>query len=363
MIDNFDVIVVTADEPYSGMSHTQILYTNFFSKQKTVLYVEPPLKWRPWNILRLFKRPVQQHSNLFLHTYVNALPSKLKIGKALNEHLNDAVTARFLKKRKAKKTLIWHFDSYRSVLNSTAMQAQSQLQHIYHVIDPFYNNPVDAALRVLSNPVVITSPRNNRFYENVSSKIINVPQCIDLDAERKHLKKNLTAPLNNYIVLLGTISDDTDFELLIQIAASEIPLLLIGKKVDFKKKQVLFDQLIACGSVRYLGFLPPKDFYPLLQKASAGIIAYDLTIRSRSFSPLKAINYLIANLPVISNCDTELPTLQSKGIYETALASEYLSHCKKALTANLKVDTKFIESYLEGVSLQAAVSNILQKIE
>lgn len=360
MIQNIDVIVVTADEPYSGMSHTQILYTNFLSKQKKVLYIEPPRKWRPWSILKVFSPPKQIHFQLFVHTYINALPSKLKLGKALNERLNDVIIASLLKKLKAKNTLIWHFDSYRSVLNGPAMQTKTHLQHIYHVIDPFYNNPVDANLRRLSTPIVITSPRNNRFYEDVSSKIINVPQCIDLATETKYLEGpilKVDLP-DNFLVLLGTISDHTDFGVLLQIAAAQLPLVIIGKKVVFKEKQNLFDKLLGYPNIRYLGFLPPKEFYPILKKASAGLIAYDLSIRSRSFSPLKAINYLIAGLPIISNCSTEIGELKGLAIYETTEKKDYLKYCNQALQV-LPIDLPKVTAYINSISLESAVSRIL----
>ena len=360
MITKYDLIVVTADEPYSGMSHTQILYTNFLSKQKTVLYLEPPHKWRPWNLLKTLASPKQISVQLFVHTYINVLPSKLKLGKAFNERINELIISRFLKKIRAQNTLIWHFDSYRSVLNGEAIKKQTHLQHLYHVIDPYYNNPVDAVLRQISNPIVITSPRNSRFYDNVSDKIINVPQCIDLATEKRYLEgPSFTKELpDKFLVLLGTISDDTNFDLLLNIAEAQLPLVIIGKKVPFKKKQNLFDALLSHQNIRYFGFLPPQEFYPILKKATAGLIAYDLSIRSRSFSPLKAINYLIAGLPIISNCNTELSELQGLAVYETAEQKVYLQYCKQALPG-LAIDLPKVDDYLNNISLEAAVSRIL----
>lgn len=362
MIPTFDLIIVTADEPYRGMSHTQILYADFFAKQQTVLYVEPPKKWRPWHFLRLFGMPAQQHNHLFVHTYVNALPSTLKIGQTINEHLNEVIVKRFLKQQRATTTLIWHFDSYRSVLNGSALRTQSRLQHIYHVIDPFYNNPVDAQLREISKVVVVTSPRNISFYENVKDKVLHIPQCVDLVKEKSHLSGGLK--LDNlpekFLVLLGTLSDDIDFNLLKQIAQTNINLLIIGKTLALKRKQKDYEDLKAYSCVHFTGMLAPADFYPLLKRASAGIIAYDLTIRNGCFSPLKVINYLIAGIPVISNCETEILELQTKGIYETFAAQDYLTNCREAIVSKLNFESPLVDSFLEGINLPVAVDSILQ---
>lgn len=363
MIGKFEAIIITADEPYQGMSHTQVLYANYLSQFVPVLYIQAPKQWRPWNILSAFSNPVKQTETLSVLSYTNALPASLKGALRINESINAQQVKKWLRQGAYKNVLIWHFDSYRSVLHAKSITKNFSVNHVYHVIDPYYKNPVDPILRELAKVVVVTSPRNNTFYENVTNKLINIPQCIDVAKEQSYLVAAPEQVVNekDYLVLLGTISDDSAIHLLHKLAEAGHKLVIIGKLIPMKSKKKDFDQLLQKSNVEYLGFLPPQKFYPILQGAKAGIIAYDLSVRYRNFSPLKAINYLIAGLPVISNCDTELPALKNKAVFEVSGDEDFLRICSSSdAITNFQTDT--VDRYLQEISLENAVKQIVKML-
>jgi hypothetical protein len=168
-------------------------------------------------------------------------------------------------------------------------------------------------------------------------------------------------PEQGYFMLLGTLSDDLDFQLLQKIA-DLAPILIGGKVVSMPKKEKQYKELLQHNNIHYLGLLKPEIFYPLLKRAIAGIISYDISIRNRPFSPLKAVNYLLAGIPVISNCRTELENLQDCAVYERPQALDFLAACDQSLKGELLIDKSKLAAYAESISMEKAIAQIFTEL-
>lgn len=286
MKPEFDLIIVTADEPYNGLSHTQILFANYLSKSTDLIFIEAPEPWQP---IKLFKRLKLKHLSTQQPTvipYLNFLPAVLPLGRKINEYLLNRFIAKTLRRFKKKNVLIWHFDAYRSELRTDSFPAQVSITHLYHVIDPFYINPIDEVLSESAAQILVTSPHIAEHYKAHAHKLKLLPQCVDLvDCEQLlRLPLSISVPNPTFFVLLGTISDDIDFELL-QKVADMVPLVIAGKVVKMRRKQGQYQDLLQHSNTHYAGLLKPEEFYPLLEAATAGIICYDINIRNLPFSP------------------------------------------------------------------------------
>src|SRR4051812_46122305 len=154
MNDRPDTIIITSDEPYSKMWHTQMIYCSYLSAQCNVIFIDPPAAWSIKNLFRGKKE--QSGKNLTIYPYRNLLPSALPFGQKVNERINSNAIFRLLKTKDSKSVLIWHFDSYRSLLLKIKYTG-IEIRRIYHVIDPFYNNPLNKQLCELADLVVLTS--------------------------------------------------------------------------------------------------------------------------------------------------------------------------------------------------------------
>lgn len=361
-----NVIIITSDEPYSNMWHTQLIYTEFLSKTNRVYFINPPTKWY---LKKLFFNSLnikKENDNLFVINYINKLPSSFSLFQKWNELYNEKKIAQILKKNNYKNILVWHFDSFRNAFSNSFFDSQISLKRIYHVIDPFYNNPLDKYLCQKANKIVVTSPRNNLFYEKYSNKIINIPQCLDIELQKelinaKQIKQSKFK--DHYFVLLGTISDDIDFDWILEcLKIKEFKLVIIGKVIQLKIYVDKWNFILNHLQVDYLGLCSPAEFYPLLKNASAGLIIYNEEKRIGVRSPLKALNYLISQIPVITNVDCEIPQLINKGICFSDNLNNFNHYVNLVLTKKIKTNTIEADNYLNTISISNAVANIASNI-
>lgn len=361
MKGSWDVIVVTADETFSGMRHTQVLFASYLSGLQPVIYVQPPAAWHPFKIFGRFAGPA--HGRVQVCNYINVLPASIPFFHRLNEKINSQRLRRLLRSQSAKNILVWHFDSWRGVFNDRQLKRTGHITHLYHVIDPFFRNPMNDILCSISNKIIITSPRNNQYYAKWKEKILNVPQVIDLAAEKafNRFPSKHKVPAQPFLFLLGTVSDDLDLDL-VSTLCSNTPVAIAGQIKGLASKKERWDSLLTSGKLWYYGLLKPEEFYPLLTLATAGLICYDTGIRSGNFSPLKAINYLVAGIPVVSNCDTEIAELEGKMIFTRKNRVDFETVCRQLLAGHLPTEPQAAENFLAQHSMSAATGKILSAI-
>jgi hypothetical protein len=361
-----DTIIITSDEPYSAIWHTQLIYAAFLGKSCNVIYVNPPSKWNPFNLLRLSTAVIKpKGENFLVFSYRNVLPALSKKLLAINESLNTFLMARHLKKKNSRNVVVWHFDSYRGLFNSESFRKQFTVKHLYHVIDPYYNNPLNDQLAEVAELIVLTSPANNVYYKRHKHKLLNVPQSVDPELSGRQLMPEPTAfvPSSPFIVLLGTISDDLEFDWLLDLVADPaVYLLIIGSVKSLSRHAKDLEGVLKHKNVKNLGPLPPAKFYPILKRAKAGIVLYNRERREYHFSPLKAVNYLVAGIPVISNCNCEIPALLDQCIYEVSQYDSFRERVYKSLENDLPFDVEKAADYLDDISINKAVEKILEKL-
>ncbi len=360
------IIVVTSDEPYSKMWHTQLIYTEYLSKNNIVYFVNPPKKWSIKNIFQNSFQKKEINNKLFILNYINRFPASINFLNNINERYNEKKLSIEFKKHNYNKILIWHFDSFRCAFKNNFFNTSIIIKRIYHVIDPFYKNPIDRLLCQAANLIIITSPRNNEYYAEFSEKLINIPQCLNLDLQKNLLEGTVRVKLKfdtNYFVLLGTLSDDIDFDWILDLLKNkDFKLVIIGKIVNLIQNKDKSELVFNHPQVEYLGLLSPQEFYPILKKAKAGIIVYNEERRSKVCSPLKALNYIVSGLPVITNIDCEIPELLNNPIYMVNNIDNFNYFVSLALNKSLIFDMDTVNNYLKNVSVSLAVEKIASKV-
>ncbi|MDX2172635.1 MAG: hypothetical protein SFY56_05900 [Bacteroidota bacterium] len=361
-----DAIIVTSDEPHSKMWHTQLIYTEFLAKDNAVFFVNPPKKWTIKNLFNDGLNKKVENRNLTLLNYNNKLPTLFKWFNKLNENYNEKKISKELKKINAKKIIIWHFDSFRGAFKNNFFNTVLSIKRLYHIIDPFYNNPINSYLCNVADVIVITSPRINNFYTAYLSKVINIPQCLDIELQYKFVNAENSVKLktnSNYFVLLGTISDDIDFDWLLELLKiTNFKLVIIGKKINIINNAIKAELVFSQTNVEYLGVLSPQQFYPVLKNAKAGLIIYNEERRAKICSPLKALNYLISGLPVITNIDCEIEELDNNGIHYCNGITELKMIIIAALENKLVFKEWIVNKYIDQNSLTLSVQKIINTL-
>ena len=366
MSAQFDTIIITSDEPFSDTWHTQLIYAQYLSSHFNVLFVNPPKKWKFSNLFNFNQNEKIISDGLVCVDYKNVFPVIAPLFSNFNEWLNCSLIKKKLKQKKVQSILIWHFDSFRSCFNSNDFIKEFKIKRIYHVIDPFMKNPQNELLSVLANKIVITSPRNNNYYVSYADKVVNIPQVINTELCRRLVKGSVPVDIkfkDNFSVLLGTISDDLDFKWIEQFASEPtINLIIIGKAIKLKKNKEAFEVLISKPNISYLGEMPPEKFYPIIAKAKSGLVIYNLQKQGQVSSPLKAINYLIANIPTITNVDCEIETLNQECIYTTNDIEKFQTYISRANENKLPFNATLANTYLNSISIEKAVNTLLSSI-
>src|SRR6185436_10762458 len=150
------IIIVTSDEAWSEVWHTQLHYAWNLSLRYMVYYVGPPEKWKLSNLF-FWKVPVtRQHDNLFIMSYHNVLPAKMLNG--FFGKFNDLVNS-FILKRKIPENktniIFWRFTYFRFIIHPLL----HPFRKVYHVVDQYRGKKNDARLAEKSDLVISTSPK------------------------------------------------------------------------------------------------------------------------------------------------------------------------------------------------------------
>jgi hypothetical protein len=362
-------IIVTSDEPWGVVWHTQLHYAWQLSLRFKVIFVNPPQSWRFKNLFFRSQPDFSVSGKLTVVPYQNVLPSFLGIAAMF---INDWITQIRIRKAMNRWKGIsvshaWHFDRYRGFF---LFRNDRSVKHVYHIVDPYLAEKNDSLFAKSADLIVLTSPKHFNHYLAINPNTIRMPQGVDLDFYIKQKKQQPTDTAAGYedsILLLGTLTNDVDFDFL-SIVADKYPgkLLIIGPdKINVPESRVKFENLLSIPSVRWLGPMQPEDFLPFLLSCRVGVIVYRKTGTDSNNlrSPLKVINYLASGKCVISNIDCEIPALENEAIYKADSQLMYLQLLDTAMNGNLKFNHQLVAQYLNDVSYDHLVGSIFKSMD
>lgn len=365
--DQRPVVVVTSDEPWSDVWHTQIHYAAQLSKNFNVVFIGPPKKWKVINCLSFRINSNYVSKNLLVCSYFNWMPAFLGI---LSVWINDLVNYHLLKRfiGISKVVAVWHFDRYRGVF---FLKGDKSTKHIYHVIDPVANLNFDNYLARNADMVISVSQRFMEHYLKLNSNVVFEGQGWDPESVKSSkLPSPNTILYDGSILLLGSFLDDVDYELLIQLRQDVPgpPMVLIGPdKTGLSGRKELFNRLLGLPNVFWLGPLPPEKHIPYIASSGVCLIAYELTgkvfNRKRVFgTPLKVLAYLGCHKNVVSNIDCEIPVLVGRGIYYENTSDGFIRMVKKCLEGDVLMDHNLIDRYLDSMDYAKIIDRALQRL-
>jgi glycosyltransferase involved in cell wall biosynthesis len=362
------LIIITSDEPWSNVWHTQLHYANQLSRYFHVIYMDPPQPWKIKNLFGIKAEKKTINSRLLVIPYHNLLPTILgSVAKRINDVYNEARIIKYSGKKSGRpaKKLIWHFDPFRAYY---FFRKDKKIIHVYHVVDPFQNHDLDSKLARLAKLVVVTSPKYFQHYKELNSNSILIKQGVDIQLYNKDQKvsSQFAKDYKNCIVLLGTLSNQIDFKILHEILnQSTVKIIIIGPDlITDNNIRSAFSSLCTHARCEWMGAMSPEEYIPYLKLASVGLIVYnnESSAPNNLRSPLKVISYLAAGIPVITNIDSEIPELMNKGIYFAAEHDKFLNLVQKAIRRELEYDAAEVEKYLESIDYNKLLETIFSKM-
>jgi hypothetical protein len=216
-----------------------------------------------------------------------------------------------------------------------------------------------------SNLIVCTSDKYIEYYKNKGhANILKVSHGVSEDEYEIDINKSslIKKKFGDFIIIIGSIASDVNIKLLERIANEQINVIVIGPEAI---KSSEWDMIKGHHNLHYLGEMHSKELKNYISAAKAGLIIYNFISKQKgqvSRSPLKALNYLAQEKPVITSIDSEIPSLKNKGIYWAKNENEYLNFVKEAVNSELNIDSDKTRKYLNQHEYSKLISTITNKL-
>ena len=229
------------------------------------------------------------------------------------------------------------------------------------MVDPYIHFWQNKVQTKNSNIVICTSPKYVDYYKNLNiNKVITIPHGISEEEQKIDVNK-VNQILNDYgkfAILIGSIDNDINLDLLKKIALKNIKIIIIGSEF---KNNFEWEKLKQTNNIFYLGIMHAKELKNYISAAKVCLIAYNFSPKKNqiSRSPLKALNYLAQKKPIVSSIDTEIDILENEGIYKASNENEFFNFVNDGINNQLEINQQKIDDYLKKHKYELLINNIL----
>ena len=360
---NLKTILIVSNEPWGKIWFSKQHYAYELRKLgHTVYFINPTSKWKFKNLFSFSINLKNNEEGIIEINYKNNFPQI--IFRRFFTRLNDFVTLQKINQKVSLKNpdlIWWKFEPYRFL--STFHFTKNK--KIYHVVDPYHFLWQDKQQVKDADLIVCTNPKYYEYYkENYSTKeIILVPHGISEDELIPDYQqtKLIQEKYGNFSILVGTISKDLNLNLLQDIENEKIKTLILGLEVEKSDK---WNNIKSSTSIIFLGEIHAKEIKNYIAAASVCIIAYNYrnNLDKYTRTPLKVINYLAQNKPIVSSLVTSLYNLENKAIYYSNDSGEFIRLVKEGMANRLYVDKDLVNKYLNELRYPFLINKILNII-
>lgn len=357
-------IFILSNEPWGDVWYTKQHYAYELAKLNYAVYfLNPVTKWSPRNIFSTRMDVSEVQPNLFSVTYKNNLPVRFFSKFFLN--INDLINHRKISKISQQGlSVFWQFDPFRFAYHGN----HSKFKFIYHVDDPFMNIPTDANIAKRANLIISTSPKYIKHYQKLNDHVLFIPHGIskeELETE-PNIVKLISQKHGTFILLVGTINEDVDLDLLWSLKELKEKILILGRE-NLQNPQTIqkWNNLIQDKYVEFIGPVHAKQLKNYIAASTLCLNPYKFTLKKAigTGSPMKILNYLAQHKPIITSIDSEIEALEGSVIYRANNQQEFISLVKLGLTQKLSVNHQMIDEYLHKNMYPYFIEKIFSQLE
>ena len=227
----------------------------------------------------------------------------------------------------------------------------------------------DTLLSKKTDLIVCTSPKYVPYYErrfprnnimHVAHGISGKEQMVDYEVALEISEK-----FGEYILLIGTINDDLDFDLLGRILKSFKVVMAGSVHLKEAQNRAKWEQVRIEENLHFLGIVHAKKLNNYVSSAKLCVLLYKFSLKKTlgTGSPLKILNYLAQYKPIISSIDPEIPALVGMGIYWAKNESEFLRYCQEGMSDNLEVNKYLVKDYLDKHQYPDLIKSVLRMLD
>lgn len=340
-------------------------YAAQLARDHDVHFVSMPPPWRPGDLFRWGARTTRVIEGVRVVELRNTLPRKL-----------GAFVARWngrklMRLDRSGRPLCWCFHPL-AVDECEAMH-RAGARLIYHAVDAYQVFPEDVPMSRMADLVVAINPWFMEHYAQYNAHRILIPhgsrrqdRIADPAAAQRWRDR-----LGRYALFAATLSDDTNYALLIA-AAERFPDLrfaVAGSRFTLRpENELLRARWLAMPNVEHLGVLHPDALKDLVAGAEVGLLAYAFEPR-RSIpitgvrTPLKVLTYLAQHRPLVSTNNSYIPDLDDRGSFKAEDPEHFFQLMREVLEGRLKVDVPAVDRYLDSVGYDRLAGLILDALD
>lgn len=359
MLNKKKVVFIYCEEKFGleGNTHQHII--NEASKLYEVVFVGPVKRS---NILDLFKKVNLQrlNDNIYGLRYTAFVPFFLSyiIPKKVILYINDNIN--YYKWRKLIKNKKIDFSIFFDPTKGLFIPSKKK---IYYVLDPYFQRPYDKLFSKLSNKIIVVNSDMGRRYFPYKEKVSLVPHGVpDTNISYDEVEQ-IKLKYGDYVLLLGTISELIDFDLLIDLVKSnqKTLFLVVGKNVTNSKQNLdLWNRLLQFNNFKYIGLVKYDLIDNYISASKLCLIVYK-NEKLKYRNPIKITNYLANNKLIINSFKlNDLNILEGKVLYTAKNSVDFKYLFQKGINGGLTIDKKFIEGYIEQYSYKKILFEITE---
>lgn len=145
----------------------------------------------------------------------------------------------------------------------------------------------------------------------------------------------------------GVIDERLDTVLIARLADAhpEWQIIMVGPVVKIEKEELPQRQ-----NIHYLGQQPYSELPRFLAGWDACLLPFALNESTRFISPTKTLEYMVAELPIISTNIADVVELYGKAVSIATTAEQFISACERALRETLQEKSQRIQNMRDLVS-------------
>lgn len=255
-------IVIVSNEPWGDTWYSKHNYAWELSKKNKVLFINPPNKFKLFNIFKKNIEVKNIHQNLTSITYKNVLPVKHNSLRIINEKYIFKQLKKYCLKKNLTNIIFWTFDPIRLSETNTI----NPYKTILHAVDDYlFTYPSEKILATKADIIFCVSDKIAEKYKTYNSNVHVIPHAISND---ELLPYNQNKIKKNHALFIGTIDKRIDLEYTEEIIKKfqNVTFNFAGK---ISPEQTNKFNLIKSryNNVNYLGVIPFKEIKYIIEES------------------------------------------------------------------------------------------------
>lgn len=289
-------ILIISNEPWGNTWYSKHNYAWELSKKNKVIFVNPPERFKLFNIAQTNIHHKSITQNLSVLTYKNVFPVRFEILRLINEKFIFKKLNKHLKKHTIQQPIFWSFDPIRL----TIPEVLNPKKIILHAVDEYlFTYPAEKIISKKADIIIAVAKEIGKNYIQYNKNVHIVHHAIPADEFIDEVSKKNSLLQGIYV---GNIDKRIDFEYTSDIIEKfpNITFHFVGKITidDEGIKSDIFKGKFK--NIIYHGEQPYKKLKEYIHAADFCFVFKDIKYPGNNISSHKMLQYFAQGKPIFT---------------------------------------------------------------